>query len=184
MPEYTYITDQIFTVDEFFTPEECEKHIALAEAAGFDDAPINSAFGAQIRKDVRNNTRVMIDDEALAADIYSRIQDYIPIHLHGWEACGVNERFRYYRYEIGQRFEWHYDGAFERENGERSKLTLLIYLNDGFEGGKTSFERLSIEPRQGLALFFVHELRHKGQPVVMGKKYVLRSDVMYRRLPG
>lgn len=180
MPNYTYITDQIFTVDEFFSAQECEHHIALAEKAGFGDAPINSAFGAQIRKDVRNNTRVMIDDIALAANIWSRIPDYIPLHLGGATACGVNERFRYYRYEIGQRFEWHYDGAFERENGERSKLTLLIYLNEGFEGGETSFERLSIEPRQGLALFFVHELRHKGQPVIAGTKYVLRTDVMYQ----
>lgn len=181
MPNYTYITDQIFTVDEFFTPQECEKHIVLAEEAGFGDAPINSAFGAQIRKDVRNNTRVMIDDVSLAANLFSRIQDYIPIHLHQMAACGVNERFRYYRYEIGQRFEWHYDGAFERDNGERSKLTFMVYLNEGFEGGETSFERLSIEPRQGMALFFVHELRHKGQPVVVGKKYVLRTDVMYRK---
>jgi prolyl 4-hydroxylase len=91
MPNYTYITDQIFTVDEFFTPQECENHIALAETTGFDDAPINSAFGAQIRKDVRNNTRVMIDDELLAANIYSRIQEYIPLNLGGWTACGFND---------------------------------------------------------------------------------------------
>jgi hypothetical protein len=180
MPNYTYITDQIFTVDEFFTPQECEKHIALAEEAGFGDAPINSALGVQIRKDVRNNTRVMVTDVELANHLFGQIRDYIPLTLDGWTACGLNERFRYYRYEVGQQFDWHYDGRYERENGERSKLTFMIYLNEGFEGGETSFERLSIQPRQGQALFFIHELRHKGQPVVVGKKYVLRTDVMYR----
>lgn len=181
MPEYTYITDQIFTVADFLTPQECDRYIALAESHGFADAPINSAGGPRIRKDVRNNTRVMIDDPGLAEELWNKIQDYIPRRMGDRTACGVNERFRYYRYEIGQQFEWHYDGAFERENGERSKLTFMIYLNEGFEGGETSFERHSIEPKTGLALFFVHELRHKGQPVIAGKKYVLRTDVMYRK---
>ena len=32
-------------------------------------------------------------------------------------------------------FDWHYDGCFERENGERSFLTFMVYLNEGFAGG-------------------------------------------------
>ena len=43
----------------------------------------------------------------------------------------MNERLRFYRYDIGQQFDWHYDGYFERDNGERSYLTLMVYLNDG-----------------------------------------------------
>jgi hypothetical protein len=27
----------------------------------------------------------------------------------------------------------------------------------------------------------VHHILHKGQPVTAGRKYVLRTDVMYRR---
>ena len=37
-----------------------------------------------------------------------------------------------------------------------------------------------VVPETGLALFFVHQIRHKGQPVTKGRKYVLRTDVMYR----
>lgn len=181
MPNYTYITDQIFTVDEFFSPEECEHHIALAEQAGFADAPINSALGVQIRKDVRNNTRVMVTDVELANHLFGRIRDYIPLSLDGWTACGLNERFRYYRYEVGQQFDWHYDGRFERENGERSKLTFMIYLNEGFEGGETAFKQFSIQPQTGRALVFAHQLFHKGEEVTAGIKYVLRTDVMYRK---
>ena len=67
----------------------------------------------------------------------------------------------------------------------------MIYLNDGFEGGATSFaelddrmrdeDRLTVNPRQGMALIFAHPLLHKGEPVVSGRKYVLRTDVMYAR---
>ena len=30
-----------------------------------------------------------------------------------------------------------------------------------------------------LALFFVHRILHKGEPVTAGRKYVLRTDVMF-----
>ena len=63
----------------------------------------------------------------------------------------VNERLRFYRYDIGQQFDWHYDGAFERDNGERSQLTFMVYLNDGFVGGETALEGAIISPRKGLA---------------------------------
>jgi prolyl 4-hydroxylase len=180
MPEYEWITDQIFTVAEFFAPDECQAAIAKAEAAGFDAAPINGMFGPQMRPDVRNNSRVMIDDVSMAEMLWERARDYVPLKIGPWRAVGVNERFRYYRYDLGQQFNWHYDGAFERESGERSQLTFMIYLNDGFEGGETSFEDTIIVPREGKALFFIHQIRHKGEPVIRGRKYALRTDVMYR----
>jgi len=33
-----------------------------------------------------------------------------------------------------------------------------------------------------MALFFEHAIHHKGEPVLSGRKYVLRSDVMYSSL--
>src|SRR5262245_40662902 len=163
MPEYEWITDQIFTVTEFFTRDECRAAIAKAEASGFDAAPINGMFGPQMRPDVRNNSRVLIDDPQLAVDLWERARDYIPLKIGPWHAIGVNERFRYYRYDLGQQFDWHYDGAYERDNGERSQLTFMIYLNEGFEGGETSFEDAVIVAREGKALFFIHQIRHKGE---------------------
>lgn len=179
MPEYHYVSDDIFTVSEFFSREECEQFIQLAESHGFSDAPINTPFGTEIRRDVRDNTRVMIDDPKLAAHLWGRVAEYMPAKLADSVPVGVNERFRYYRYEDGQQFNWHCDGYFERLNFERSRLTFMVYLNDGFQGGQTSFEGHSIEPIAGMALFFAHELVHKGQPVFKGRKYVLRTDVMF-----
>ena len=155
--------------------------IAKAEAAGFDASPINGMFGPQMRlPDVRNNSRVMIDDPPLAAELWDRIQVYVPLEFGPWRGIGVNERFRYYRYDLGQQFNWHYDGAYERDNGERSQLTFMIYLNDGFEGGETSFEDAVVVPREGKCAV-LHSpdssQRGAGDP---GRKYALRTDVMYR----
>ena len=65
------------------------------------------------------------------------MREFVPKSIGNWCASGVNERLRFYRYEIGQQFDWHYDGAFERPDGECGKLTFMIYLNDDFEGGQT-----------------------------------------------
>lgn len=189
MAEYTWITEQVFTVAQLLTPGQCEEYIELSESLGYEDAPINTAFGPQRRPDVRNNRRAMLDDLSRAAELWSRIRVYAPLRRGDWTAVGVNERLRFYRYDVGQQFEWHRDGYFERDNGERSVLTFMVYLNENFTGGETSIEGLAgagvpdgkVVPKTGLALVFAHPLLHKGEPVTEGRKYVLRSDVMYRR---
>lgn len=74
-----------------------------------------------------------------------------------------------------------------------SRLTLLIYLNDEFSGGYTTFFTPSIQggldawpvrPVQGGAMIFPHgategSLLHEGSGVVEGAKYVIRTEVLY-----
>lgn len=170
----------VFCVRSFLPPEECAAWIQRAEQIGFDEAPIHTAAGPRRRPDVRNNRRVLYDSAADAERLWQRARPFVPQHREVWQPIGLNERLRFYRYEVGQQFEWHYDGCHERENGERSWLTFMIYLNDGYGGGQTAFADFTVEPVAGTALLFEHEVRHKGQPVTYGCKYVLRSDVMYR----
>jgi hypothetical protein len=188
MSEYNWIGERAFTVSEFLSAAECNELIALSESLGFEDAPLSTSVGAVMRKDIRNNDRIVHDDAERAADLWQRARDYVPLRHRGRDAIGFNERFRFYRYDVGQQFEWHYDGYFERPSGERSLITVLLYLNDNFTGGETSFDEPAIQtgikkivPQTGLALFFDHPLLHKGEPVESGRKYVLRTDVMYSR---
>lgn len=179
--------ERVFVIDNFLTSDECAQHIARAEEVGFDDAPINTGFGMVISKGVRNNTRVMLDDAALAAELWPRLQPFLPARLKFWEPIGINERWRWYRYDKGEKFAPHLDGAFQRENGECSRLTFMVYLNDGFTGGATVFHEyepeIVVQPVCGMALVFVHRQLHEGAPIVAGRKYVLRSDVMCRYSP-
>jgi len=184
--------DDIFLIRDFFTSDECAEHIRLSEEAGYDDAPISTGGGAVIRKDVRNNDRVMVDDPTLASVLFARSEPLLPTNFLVWKPVGLNERFRYYRYTKGQKFDWHFDGPFTRENGESSKLTFMIYLNDGFVGGETVFNlkrygvvrdsdpMLRVFPTAGTALVFRHDVLHTGATVLDGVKYVIRTDVMFR----
>jgi prolyl 4-hydroxylase len=183
--EYEYIDEwRIFAIKNFLSPAECEQHIQRSEALGFAEAPITTNIGFVLNKDVRDNDRVMLDDVALATDLWQRAALFIPTPLYGWDACGFNERFRYYRYTRGQKFLPHYDGSFVRCANERSLLTFLIYLNDGYRGGETKLDtdkRYLIQPEQGKALVFFHKQLHEGAPIQEGVKYILRTDVMYHK---
>lgn len=178
--------DKIFTIPNVLTAEECDAFIRLTEKSGYDAAPITTAVGFLMRPQVRSNTRVMIDDPAHAAWLWGRVAPFMHGRLGPFRAVGLNERFRYYRYDPGQFFRWHGDGAFIRSENERSLFTLMVYLNDDFEGGTTDFRigfghaDRKIAPRRGMALVFEHSLLHQGAPVESGRKYVMRTDVMYR----
>jgi predicted 2-oxoglutarate/Fe(II)-dependent dioxygenase YbiX len=179
------IPEQIFVIKDFLTTEECRRLIYLSESEGFEDAPINSGGVAVMRPGTRNNARVIFDNTELAASLWAKLKPFTPDPLYRRSAVGLNERFRFYRYGPGQRFAPHYDGAFERGNGERSQLTFMVYLNSECEGGETRFDlryphdEVLVTPQRGMALCFIHDLLHEGAAVRYGLKYVLRSDVMY-----
>src|SRR5450631_3662902 len=101
---------------------------------GFHDASVSTAHGMVMMKDVRNNDWVMFDDVERARELYQRLSVHLsPRFQKKWTPVGLNERLRLYRYDVGQLFNWHYDGHFSRSNGERSMLTFMVYLNDDFE---------------------------------------------------
>lgn len=172
-----------WTVDDVLTGDECRALIARIEAAGPETATVNLAQGPTLDLSLRNNTRVIFDDPALAALLFERVRGHLPPALSGMRAVGANERLRCYRYAPGQEFGPHYDGAFIRSVHERSLLTFMVYLNDGFEGGETTFLSLgqSAVPKTGRGLLFQHAILHEGSTVTRGVKYAVRSDVMFRR---
>jgi predicted 2-oxoglutarate/Fe(II)-dependent dioxygenase YbiX len=194
--EFLSERDDLFVIHEFLSPEECASYIALSESTGYDDAPINSFGGPTIRKDIRNNDRVMIDDASLATNIWERLMPHFPERAQFWIPVGLNERFRFYRYDPGQQFDWHYDGCYERSPLERSAFTFMIYLNGYIAGGATEFNMRSrgsiqnddpivrVQPEAGKALVFPHNILHRGAPVADGRKYVMRTDVMCRWAGG
>ena len=172
----------VAVVDEALPGEVCDALVARIERERPAPAPIVGPSGEVMNARVRNNERVMFDDAALAADLFARTREMIPETLHEGMLIGYNERFRGYRYKSGQRFAPHFDGAFVRDENQRSQITVLFYLNEGFSGGETilnDYETI-ITPRRGMALLFQHAILHEGATVTAGCKYVLRTDAMYR----
>ncbi|WP_405205759.1 prolyl hydroxylase family protein [Aquimarina sp. LLG6339-5] len=172
---------EIFLIENFLSKEMCDFFIEKGEQVSFEEAKV-SIDGRQVKmKGIRNNQRIMFKDQLLADKIWDKIQPYVLLDFGTYKAHGLNEMFRMYKYEEGQRFKMHRDGSYERNEKECSFFSFLIYLNDDFEGGETSFENgITISPELGDALLFHHPLRHEGKPIISGTKYVLRTDIMYK----
>ena len=92
------------------------------------------------------------------------------------------------KYHPGDFFRIHKDGSFVRENGERSLITMLFYLNEGYKGGKTTFYKpnqkdvnLKVIPKTGMILLHDHMVDHGVPELKTGVKYVIRTDVMYKK---
>jgi prolyl 4-hydroxylase len=95
-------------------------------------------------------------------------------------------------YTAGGKFNAHYDACnsdnaycdkMNRHAGQR-RATLLVYLNDDFDGGQTVFPHIgkTVTPKKGMGILFwnttaetdaiIPESMHKGNPVVRGEKWI------------
>ncbi len=173
------VTNSIWTIDHFLSDRECDDLILFSEQKGYSEADVGLKSGAKMMKNIRDNYRLIYEDEKLSKDLWAIAEATHSFIVDGKSPLGINERFRFYRYDSGQRFKRHIDGRFKRNDTEESRITFMIYLNDDYTGGETRFNDVVIQPRKGMALFFIHEQKHESIPITDGVKYVLRSDVMY-----
>ncbi len=173
-------TNKIFTIENFWKEQECRDFIVKSEALGYEPATIDTEKGQIVLETIRNNNRVIYKDFILSDKIWQQLKPFAPAKIGNSNAVGLNELFRFYKYQPGQEFKKHRDQSYIRNETEASYFTFMIYLNDDYEGGETTFTNITIQPKQGTALIFFHDLEHEGCAVKQGIKYVLRSDIMFR----
>jgi prolyl 4-hydroxylase len=164
----------LWWVDDVYTPVECAAFIELIERSGPTLATNNPMY--------RNQDRVMRDDPGIATDLFQRLRPYLPEKMGPLDLVGLNDRLRFYRYNPGQRFEPHMDHWYRPDERQITLHTVLVYFNDDFEGGETRFQEqieAVVHPRPGTVVLFQHKIRHEGCEVFRGKKYAMRSDVIY-----
>ncbi|CAF1283648.1 unnamed protein product [Rotaria magnacalcarata] len=181
-----------FTLSHIFSSEECIEWIRMSEEKGYSLALLNVGGGREIlAPKYRDSSRCLIDSVELAQKLFLRLEPYLPRTWKDgrFELIGLNERLRFLRYDPGQKFLPHTDGQYRRQDGsgEESFLTVQLYLNDDFQGGETTFidtdntqNQVSFSIKTGMVLIFEHRIVHEGTSVKAGRKYTVRTDVMYR----
>ncbi|CAF4083827.1 unnamed protein product [Rotaria sp. Silwood2] len=181
-----------FTLSHIFSPEECQEWIKMSEEIGYSIALLNVGGDREIfAPKYRDSSRCLIDSSELAQKLFLRLEPFLPRTWKNgqFELVGLNERLRFLRYDPSQKFLPHTDGQYRRQDGsgEESFLTIQLYLNEGFQGGETAFiatdnpkNRVSFVIKTGMVLIFEHRIVHEGTAVKQGRKYTMRTDVMYR----
>lgn len=83
------------------------------------------------------------------------------------------ESYGLLRYSGGEEYKFHYDGGTESKRG----ISVLIYLNDDYEGGEIEFPnfKITIKPKAGTLILFPsnYAYGHIAHPVTSGTKYVI-----------
>jgi predicted 2-oxoglutarate/Fe(II)-dependent dioxygenase YbiX len=77
-------------------------------------------------------------------------------------------------YDVKGKYETHVD-TFHAQSNETRKLTILVFLNDDFEGGKfyiaNGHERMYPEQKKGTVLIFPSFMPHGVEPITKGVRY-------------
>ena len=181
-------------------PAECASILHVTRAMGFAaDHPTSKPAPTGI------GAIEWVADAALLEALWVRAAPHVPAGPRGAPAVGINAHWRLFAYSEGAVYRPHIDGSwpgagvgpdgsyvYDLRDGRRSRHTFLIYLNEGFDGGATTFfmpsagggmDAWGVAPQVGAALCFpqanVCSLLHEGSPVTRGVKYVIRTDVMY-----
>eukprot|EP00729_Bicosta_minor_P019479 gene19479-19532_t len=150
------------------------------------------------QKLTRTHKLCLLHDPDLATWLWQRLQQCKPLvvppdmqdrECH-WVPVGINPCIKFNQYEEGQVFGPHTDAVFEsRTAHERTFITVLVYLNAGFEGGHTNFLRsrngpvvVSVAPVSGSGLVFQHDMLHEAtEPSGQPNKMVMQADILFQR---
>lgn len=158
----------------FLTKEECKYLIELAKPHMEKSTVVDQKTGKSTDSRVRTSSGTFLPRgrDKIIRQIEKRISDFtfIPVE-HG-------EGLQVLHYEIGQKYEPHYDyfmDEYNTRNGGQRIATVLMYLSDVEEGGETVFPSakgnysavpwwnelsecgkggLSVKPKMGDALLF------------------------------
>lgn len=188
---------RIRVIEKFATPSECRWLIERARPR-LTRATVLKKTGEHGVAEGRSNsaTTVHVVDMDLVLEIVrSRISSATRVPLPLFEPTQV------LHYSVGQEFRPHHDYLDPSNEGYRDLLlsgqriaTLLIYLNEEFEGGETDFQAVGIRyrGRTGDAIFWANlDTRnqpdpltiHAGLPPTVGEKWIL-SQWIRDRVPG
>ncbi len=157
-------------VDGFLSAAVCDWLVARAEPLLKPASVYDPDSGTARQEQARSNSAVEFD--AVNADVVMMlVRDRMGAATH--LPTAAMEPLQVLHYEVGQRFERHFDfldpavEGYARDAAARGQriATFLIYLNDDYEGGETEFPLAALRHRgrKGDALYFAN-VDTAGQP--------------------
>jgi 2OG-Fe(II) oxygenase superfamily len=197
----TTTSPELKEIEHFLTPEACDRWVAWINAHShrFSDSPVDDGWFFHrntYKPKQRTSLQCWLDpySHPFAMDFSLEAARHLYVCLGLKEDDYYEEQVQVVQYRPGDYFRPHYD---ERPNPFRfitngkptgRYATLLVYLNDDYEGGYTRFPQISegptvVQPKKGKAILFrnlnpdngrcLYQSYHEGTEVLSGKKYVL-----------
>lgn len=210
-----------FIIDNFLTDEECDHIIDVSkdklEKSKVMSVDKNNNT-LDVEDPVRTSKQTWLNNNKYPK-LIQKIEDLVNKYINKTKdtkdtkdtsILNVNnkqfEDMQVVRYEPTQEYKYHYDICHPEQCHKEHKgsckadynkyksvryITVIFYLNDGFEGGETKFTKINkkIKPKKGRALLFfncnphlntknnglcdtIYNSEHAGVPVKSGEKWI------------
>jgi prolyl 4-hydroxylase len=186
----------VFACRAFAPPAICDWLVEQARAHLHPSYVQNSITGKINQDPSRTASTTAVEFDFITAIMQERAARRTRVPLSHHEAPSIIS------YEVGQKFDHHYDFIDPDHRGSMSDLlssgqrtiTVITYLNTEFEGAHTEFPRLNISFKggKGDAILFSNVLSsgapdrntwHAGLPPTAGRKWVLSQWIRNRPVP-
>ncbi|MBD1909648.1 MULTISPECIES: 2OG-Fe(II) oxygenase [unclassified Leptolyngbya] len=185
----TDLGHEIYLVRNLLAPSVCEHVIQVADSQQFE---ASRTLGDDIDLTVRGGDIWRLGDPAPLAQSTNKLlmSQVVVVQRLLYEHYGmkfpVAENFSILRYQTGQFYQRHVDNILlanrfqEVRRGIPTRdISVVGYLNDGFQGGETYFDRqdIKVRPEAGSVLIFPAYFTHPHQslPVTTGTQYVFTT---------
>jgi hypothetical protein len=166
--------EDCYVVRDAVTPAFCDRLIEEYSKPEVEKLPPTIGGGeGSINLDIRNVQRLQLPLyagigatlTAIGLNVNNDIWKYYITHSNQSE---------FLMYDVKGKYETHVD-TFHAQSNETRKLTILVFLNDDFEGGKfyiqNSHERMYPEQKKGTVLIFPSFMPHGVEPITKGVRY-------------
>ena len=183
------MNDLIQTID-CVTKEEIDTIKDYIQEEWWQPTTIFGMSGSEVNTDVRSNDRISLHDTSIAAEIIhagmnralltyrDQLYNVDPYFTNfpvpgSWRTNCWREGIQLLRYKEGQYYNWHHDTAADINVNEYNRtISVVLYLSDDFEGGRTVFPHRAYKPKAGQALIFPSNwcFPHKCEPITKGEK--------------
>lgn len=158
----------------------------------YETTVFSSEGNNRVDTSVRSSLGSTLDEENEATKLlHQKINESLLIYKQ--KLIRINSMFQYYpvpggngttshreaiqvlEYHPNQEYKFHHDISNNPNLKEyHRQISVVLYLNDEFEGGGTEFIHQAYKPKPGYGLFFPSNwcYPHSGQKVLSGKKRV------------
>lgn len=168
-PDYTY-----FTIADALAPDACKKLIESLEAqVQGEEAQIGMGAAGVVNKKIRDVKKVHLP-------VYRGIGATmagmgVSANMQAWKFDVTHaNQCDYLKYDVEGHYCAHVDTFMQPNNTETRKLTILVFLNEDFEGGRfflqNGHEKIYPPQSLGTCLVFPSFVLHGVEPVTKGTR--------------
>jgi hypothetical protein len=171
--------DDCYLVRDAVSEAFCEKIIQEYSKPEIEKLPPTIGGGdiSNIDLDIRNVQRLQLSLYAGISATLTAIGLNVNNEIWKYDITHSNQS-EFLMYDVNGKYETHVD-TFHARSDETRKLTVLVFLNDDFEGGKfylaNEIKRFYPEQKKGTVLIFPSFMPHGVEPITKGVRYSVVS---------